>query len=186
MQHHFHYHIEKEDHCAILLTIFVNNSLQSPAKEIQEDVIQRAHQISEWFEFEIVTEGERTDFESIIICKRKDCKRNFVVEAKTNFYVIFTENDENFEDIIDILESMKSYNPFAFCLIYLQTNRPNSKILADNILSVMWKHLMAYAAVLVPKNQTVLNLYQTNLVTQGPNACGSNRTIFRIDQCVNG
>lgn len=187
MMHHFRFTEKKVDNSSLLLTIFVNNTLNSPGEYIQDTIIRNVHGISKWLNVEIVSDGQNYDFESSVICVKNECRRNFVVEYKTNFYFLVAENDESFDDVVKILQKAKSYNPLAFFLIYLQTKKSNQKSIVDKIFSKLWNNFMAYVVILVAENQTVFNMYQHSFYTEGPEHwCGSNTTVFIMDRCVKG
>lgn len=187
MKTHFHASLRKMDEFALLITIFVNENLTSSAQYIQDEIIRRSHHMSKWYEFEIISEGSRHTFESREICTGRNCVRSFVVEYKTNFYFAVLDNDERIADVIKILEKTKSFNPRAFFLIYLQTDKPNVEEMVEKILNDLIRHFMVYGAILVPDNQTVFNLYQMSFRTVGPSHyCATNTSVYIIDRCVNG
>lgn len=59
MRHHFRsHHLKGKKHNATdLLTVYATFDLESPARDIQNDIIRRLHDINQWLEIEIVTEG---------------------------------------------------------------------------------------------------------------------------------
>lgn len=186
MKIYFHVRENKDDVSPMLLTIFVNNDLKSIAQEVQENIIRDIHQIFPWFLIEIVSYGQRHVFESFKVCDKQSCKKNFVVEYKTSFYFMVTNNVQDIANIFDVLESMKSFNPISDFLIYLHTKNINHRNSAEYILNILWDHFMSRGAVLVAENQTDFNLFQMSFDTRGPSACYSNRSVNIVDTCVEG
>lgn len=186
MKNHFHLANNKPDNSSILLTIFISDNLTNSAEYIQENVLQNIHQISKWYDVEIVGNGPKYIFDSYEICHQNNCTRKFVAQYKTKYYFMVINGDASILNILKILKNSKSFNPLAFCLIYLSSEAANYEEIIKNTLTVLFSNLFAYCAVLFSVNDTLSHLYQLNVQTEGPAKCASNKTLYVMDKCVNG
>lgn len=187
IREHFHYQYGKSDvNHTMLLTMMVISNMTSPAFEIQEDILRRIHDMAEWYMVEALSFGERFEFESFAECLEDECQKSFIIDFKSNFYVIVADNKANFDMALEVLEESNTFNPNAIYLVYLQHNGSRSKTIARNILLRMWSKLLTRTAVLIPKSLQVLSFYKLNRATRGPYECESNVTLIEVDQCVKG
>lgn len=187
MMNHFHLKKHKTDNSSILITIFISHNLTNSAENIQEKILQIIHQISEWYDVEIASHGPKHIFHSQEFCEEKNCTRKFVMQYKTKFYLMVIDSNVSMLNILNVLKKLESFNPLAFCLVYLHNEDLwNYEKIVKNTLNVLYSNFFAYSAVLLSINETVSNLYQLDYQTEGPAICTSNRTLYIIDKCLNG
>lgn len=187
MKMQFHYSARKADNHALLLTVAISKNLSSPAFEIQDGVIRNLHNILSWFQFEFVADGYVEEFESFVDCFGGDqCERKFVPDFKTSYYLIILDNYEDISDLIQLIIGLKTFNPLARFLIYVENNGTDYEDVAFNVLNEMWDNALIYTAVMSPENLDVFNLYQISIKSATSYACGSKRSLLLKDTCVNG
>ncbi|KAJ8916148.1 hypothetical protein NQ315_004515 [Exocentrus adspersus] len=187
IREHFHFHYGKSDeNHTMLFTVMVTHDLASPAFEIQERIIKKVHNLAKWYQVEIISKGSRYEFESFQKCQGNQCQKRFIIDFKSNFYVIVIDDGVDFDEVLEVVEESNTFNPMAMYLVYVEYEGPKYKEVAKQILLMMWKRLLIRTAVLIPKSLQAFNLYKMNSSTKGPYACASNITLSEVDQCVKG
>lgn len=170
----------------MLLTMMVMANMTSPAFEIQENILRRIHDMAKSYMVEVLSFGRRFEFESYAECLEDECQKSFIIDFKSNFYVIVVDSINKFDVALEVLEDSNTFNPNAIYLVYIEYTESKYLNVARRILLKMWDRLLTKTAVLIPKTLQVLNFYRLNRATRGPYECESNITLVQVDQCVKG
>ncbi|KAJ8949773.1 hypothetical protein NQ318_019002 [Aromia moschata] len=187
VREHFHFRYgESDENHTMLFTVMVTRDMSSPAYEIQELLLKRIHGLAKWYQVETISDGKRHEFESYTDCSDDECQHNFIVDFKSNFYAIVIQDEDDFDDMIEILRNSDTFNPRAKYLVYIENGGRDYEKVAKSILRKMWEKFVKRVGVLIPVTLRVLKFYMLNTQTAGPYPCGSNITLKEMDRCVQG
>ncbi|XP_056640272.1 uncharacterized protein LOC130447464 [Diorhabda sublineata] len=80
----------------------------------------------------------------------------------------------------------QTFNPYAMCLIYLETDAEDKEDRVRDILEMFFRARFRSTAVLVHENQSLFNLFTFNFTPFVKETCEAPNTLNLVDRCVRG
>lgn len=179
-----------------LITIFNGNITKEPGYSIISTVTKMLQKMTDhytvYYEITNGTEHQFPSFEKCIeTCNSKNkteriCKRYFITTRRTQMYLIFIDNLQDFNNSMKRIEYLRGYNISAeFLLIY--TNLPhNTTDLAQDILDITYENSKFTTRLLIPASKDVFELYTLDLFAKESKYCATQPVLTLLNTCTQG